>query len=151
MLCNIGFPCNKLLFNEIEFPQFHMSSFISQKADGNASGFHKYPRADEIQTRSNPLKNNTSSLNRTRRTLKFECNSKNQALQIRARTLQAAGIRIRAHSKQTLSQQICTMADSATRTTSSTTDDTAICGLKVIFGPTLFNFLQLTKFLKLKL
>jgi len=53
-----------------------MSSFISQKADGNASGFHKYPRADEIQTRSNPQKNNTSSLNRTRRTLNFECNSK---------------------------------------------------------------------------
>ena len=75
----------------------------------------------------------------------------NQALQIWARTLQAAKIRIRAHRKQTLSRQICTMADSATRTTSSATDDTTICGLKVIFGPTLFNFLQLTKFLKLKL
>ena len=58
----------------------------------------------------------------------------NQALQIRARTLQVAGIRIRALNKQTLSQQIYTMADSATRTTSSATDDTAICGLKVIFG-----------------
>ena len=31
-----------------------MSSFTFQKADGNASGFHKYPRADKIQTRSNP-------------------------------------------------------------------------------------------------
>ena len=62
-------------FNEIEFPNF-VSLLTFQKADGNASGFHKYPRADEIQTRSNPQKNNTSSLNRTRRTLKFECNSK---------------------------------------------------------------------------
>ena len=58
----------------------------------------------------------------------------NQALQIRARTLQVARIRIRAHSKQTLSRQICTMADSATRTTSSAIDDAAIHGLKVIFG-----------------
>jgi len=53
-----------------------VSSFTFQKADGNASGFHKYPRADEIQTRSNPQKNNTSSLNRTRRTLESERNSK---------------------------------------------------------------------------
>ena len=63
-------------FNEIEFPQLHVFVLPSKKADGNTSGFHKYPRADEIQTRSNPQKNNTSSLNRTRRTLKFECNSK---------------------------------------------------------------------------
>ena len=57
------------------FPNF-VSLFTFQKADGNASGFHKYPRADEIKTKSNPQKNNTSSLNRTRQTLKFECNSK---------------------------------------------------------------------------
>ena len=50
-----------------------VSSFTFQKADGNASSFHKYPRADEIQTRSNPQKNNTSSLNRT---LESERNSK---------------------------------------------------------------------------
>ena len=31
-----------------------------QKADGNASGFHKYPRADDIQTRSNPHKSRIS-------------------------------------------------------------------------------------------
>ena len=31
--------------------------FTFQKADGNASGFYKYPRADGIQTRSNPQKN----------------------------------------------------------------------------------------------
>ena len=37
-----------------------MSSFTFQKADGNASGFHKYPRADEIQTRSNPHKSRIS-------------------------------------------------------------------------------------------
>ena len=30
--------------------------FTFQKADGNASGFYKYPRAEEIQTRSNPHK-----------------------------------------------------------------------------------------------
>ena len=30
---------------------------LPQKADGNASGFYKYPRADEIQTKSNPQKN----------------------------------------------------------------------------------------------
>ena len=58
------------------FLQFRMSSFTFQKADGNTSGFHKYPRADEIQTRSTPQKNNTSSLNRTRRTLESEHNSK---------------------------------------------------------------------------
>ena len=63
------------LLMKSSFPNF-VSSSTFQKADGNASGFHKYPRADEIQTRSNPQKNNTSSLNRTRRTLKFECNSK---------------------------------------------------------------------------
>ena len=37
-----------------------MSSFTFQKADGNTSGFHKYPRADEIQTRSNPYKSRIS-------------------------------------------------------------------------------------------
>ena len=47
-------------FNEIEFLQFCVSSFTFQKADGNASGFHKYPRADEIQTRSNPHKSRIS-------------------------------------------------------------------------------------------
>ena len=30
--------------------------FIFQEADGNASGFYKYLRADKIQTRSNPDK-----------------------------------------------------------------------------------------------
>ena len=34
-----------------------MSLFTFQKADGNASGFYKYPRADGIQTRSNSQKN----------------------------------------------------------------------------------------------
>ena len=34
-----------------------MCSITFQKADGNASGFYKYPRADGIQTRSNPQKN----------------------------------------------------------------------------------------------
>ena len=34
-----------------------MCSITFQKADGNASGFYKYPRADRIQTRSNPQKN----------------------------------------------------------------------------------------------
>ena len=63
------------LLMKSSFPDF-VSSFIFQKVDGNASGFHKYPRADEIQTRNNPQKNNTSSPNRTRRTLKLECNSK---------------------------------------------------------------------------
>ena len=83
-----------------------MSSFTFQKADGNASGFHKYPRADGIQTRSNPQKNNTSSLNRTRRTLESERNSKTKLYKFEQRTLQAAGIRIRTHNNQTLSQQI---------------------------------------------
>ena len=47
-------------FNEIEFLQFCVSSFTFPKADGNASGFHKYPRADEIQIRSNPHKSRIS-------------------------------------------------------------------------------------------
>ena len=34
--------------------------FTFQKADGNASSFYKYPRADEIQTRSNPHKSRVS-------------------------------------------------------------------------------------------
>ena len=34
--------------------------FTFPKADGNASGFYKYPRADEIQTRSNPHKSRIS-------------------------------------------------------------------------------------------
>ena len=37
-----------------------MSSFTSQKADGNVSGFYKYPRANEIQNRSNLHKNRVS-------------------------------------------------------------------------------------------
>ena len=41
------------LLMKSDFLQFHVSSFTFQKADGNASGFYKYPRADEIQTRSN--------------------------------------------------------------------------------------------------
>ena len=40
--------------------QFYVFGFIFQKADGNASGFYKYPRADEIQTRSNPYKSRVS-------------------------------------------------------------------------------------------
>ena len=39
------------------FLQFRVYPLTFQKADGNASGFYKYPRADEIQTRSNPHKN----------------------------------------------------------------------------------------------
>jgi len=58
------------------FFNFACLHLFFQKADGNTSGFHKYPRADEIQTISHPQKNNTSSLNRTQRTLKFERNSK---------------------------------------------------------------------------
>ena len=37
-----------------------MCPITFQKADGNASGFYKYPRADEIQTRSNPHKSRIS-------------------------------------------------------------------------------------------
>ena len=95
----------------MNFPLMKSSSFTFvclcftfQKADGNASGFHKYPRADEIQTRSNPQKNNTSSLNRTRWTLESERNSKTKLYKFEQRTLQAAGIRIRTHNNQTLSQ-----------------------------------------------
>ena len=67
----------------------------------------------------------------------------NPALQIRARTPQASRIRIRAHSNQTPSQRIWTMADSATQTTNPTIDDAAICGLKVIFSLTLLILLSL--------
>ena len=42
---------------------------LSQKADGNASGFYKYTRADGIQIKSNPHKSNTSILNETRNKL----------------------------------------------------------------------------------
>ena len=35
-------------------------AFTFQKVDGNASSFYKYPRADEIQTRSNPQKSRVS-------------------------------------------------------------------------------------------
>ena len=42
------------------FFNFVCLHFTFQKADGNASGFHKYPRADEIQTRSNPHKSRIS-------------------------------------------------------------------------------------------
>ena len=43
-------------FNEIKSPLIPCAFVYFPKADGNASGFHKYPRADEIQTRSNPHK-----------------------------------------------------------------------------------------------
>ena len=42
------------------FLQFRVYSLTSQKADGNASDFYKYPRVDEIQTRSNPHKSRIS-------------------------------------------------------------------------------------------
>ena len=47
-------------FNGIEFPSITVYWCTFQKADGNASGFYKYPRADEIQTKSNPHKNRLS-------------------------------------------------------------------------------------------
>ena len=70
----------------------------------------------------------------------------NQALQIRARTPQAVGIRIRTHSNQTPSKRIWTMADSAAQTTSSAIDDATIYGLKVIFGLILLVFFSLSSF-----
>ena len=53
----IGFPCNELSINESNFPLILCVRFTFQKADGNASGFYKYPRADGIQTKSNPHQN----------------------------------------------------------------------------------------------
>src|SRR6185436_8721268 len=57
----------KSAFLVMNFPLMKSSSFTFvclcftfQKANGNASGFHKYPRADEIQTRSNPHKSRIS-------------------------------------------------------------------------------------------
>ena len=52
----ISYQWNQFPLMKSSFLQFRVSSFTFQKADGNASGFHKYPRADEIQTRSNPHK-----------------------------------------------------------------------------------------------
>ena len=52
--------------------------FTFQKADGNASCFYKYPRADEIQTRSNPHKSRVSLPPNSKQTLQSECNSKTQ-------------------------------------------------------------------------
>ena len=69
-----------------------------------------------------------------KQTLKSERNSKTQLYKFEQELLQASGIRIRAHSNQTPSQRIWTMADSAAQTTNPTVDDAAIYGLKVIFG-----------------
>src|SRR6185312_13227791 len=60
------------------FLQFRVYSLTFQKADGNVSGFYKYPRADEIQTRSNPHKSRVSLPPNSKQTLKSERNSKTQ-------------------------------------------------------------------------
>ena len=60
------------------FLQFRVTPFTFQKADGNASGFYKYPRADEIQTRSNPHKSRVLLPPWTEQALKSERNSKTQ-------------------------------------------------------------------------
>ena len=106
--------------------------FASPKADGNASGFHKYPRADKIQTRSNPHRNRVTPptwnelLNpSTIRKPSFTNPSNNSP------------------SSRNLNQNLqqsnpkstdLTMADSTAQTTSSTVHDAEIHGLKVIYG-----------------
>ena len=82
----------------------------------------------------------------SKQALKSERNSKTQLYKFEQKLLQACGIRIRTHSNQTPSQRIWTMADSAAQTTSSTIDDAAICGLKVIFGLILLVFFSLSSF-----
>ena len=79
----------------------------------------------------------------SKQALKSERNSKTQLYKFEQELLQASGIRIRAHSNQTLIQQIWTMADSAAQTTNSAIDDAAICGLKVTFSPILLTFFSL--------
>ena len=75
--------------------------------------------------------------------LKSERNSKTQLYKFEQELLQASEIRIRAHSNQTLIQQIWTMADSAAQTTNSAIDDAAICGLKVTSSPIPLTFFSL--------
>ena len=135
-------------FNEIEFLYILCVRLPSKKADGNASGSYKYPRADRFQTRSNPQKNRvilsawTELLNPSKIRKPRSTNPSNNSP-------------ISRNSNQNLQQSNpkstdLTMADSTTQTTSSAIHDAAIHGLKVIFG-LIFSCLQLTKLLKLKL
>ena len=98
---------------------------LSKKADGNASGFYKYPSADEIQTRSNPHKSRVFLPPWTRQTLKSERNSKTQLYKFEQELSKHPEFE---------SEPTATMVDSAAQTTSSAIDDAAICGLKVTFG-----------------
>ena len=130
--CKIGFPCNELPFNEIEFLQFHVFLFTFQKADGNASGFYKYPRADGIQTKSNPHKSRvtlppwTELLNPSiiRKPSSTNPSKNSPSTQNSNQNPQQRNPKSR----------IWTMADSAAQSTNSAIDDAAIYGLKVIFG-----------------
>ena len=86
----------------------------------------------------------------SKQALKSERNSKTQLYKFEQELLQAPGIRIRAHSNQTPSQRIWTMADSAAQTTNPTVDDAAIYGLKVIFSLIPLILLSLLSFWNFK-
>ena len=94
-------------FNEIEFPSIPRICLLSKKpmATHQASiniqeptKFKLEATRTRVEYRFHLETNSTNSRIRTQ----FE----NQALQIRARTLQAAEIRIKAYNNQTLSQHI---------------------------------------------
>ena len=98
-----------LPFNEIEFPQLHVFVLPSKKpmATHQASINIQEPTKFKLEaTRTRVEYRFQLEPNSTNPQIRVQF--ENQALQIRARILQAARIRIRAHNKQTLSRQICT-------------------------------------------
>ena len=126
----------------MNFPLMKSSSFTFvclcftfQKADGNASGFHKYPRADEIQTRSNPHKSRISLPAWT----ELDEPSNSSAIRKPSSTNPSKNYPGSRNSNQNLQQSNpkstdLTMADSTAQTTSSAVHDAAIHGLKVIYS-----------------